>query len=71
MDGPGEEAPEKSSRCGWSGNNMHCCSCCLRYSPVVRPFEAGQVWWACDIEQVLGLLNAQEDELCEVKGDNS
>ena len=43
---------------GWSGNSTNCCSCCSRYSPVVWPFKAGRVWWAWDIEQVLGLLTA-------------
>ena len=38
-------------------------SCCSRYSPVVRPFKAGRVWWSCDIEQVLGILTAKEDEV--------
>ena len=34
------------------------------YSPVVRLFKAGRVWWSCDIEQVLGILTAKEDEVC-------
>ena len=53
------------------GNSADCCSCCLRYSLVMRLFETVWVWWACNVEQVLGLLIVEEDELYEAKGDET